>query len=391
MTRFLLNPRARLALPLREPVPHPLSLHRRLPGYAPSPLHDLPDVAEELGIEKLWVKDESRRFGLPAFKILGASWATFGTLAERLQAQTGDDIEPWQSVEDLRDRFEALQPLTLATATDGNHGRAVARMAKLFGLPAQIYVPRGTAEARIAAIESEGATVTVVEGSYDEAVELAASTAGPTVQVISDTAWEGYLEVPARVIEGYATIFAEIDEALEEANEAGPTIAFVQVGVGALAAAMVAHYRNPTALVRPVLVSLEPETAACAFESAAAGEPVTVPGPHTSIMVGMNCGTPSMLAWPLMRDGMDLFMTLPDESACDAMRKLASVGIVSGETGASGLAALIELLQDPAAQEVRADLGIDAATRALVISTEGATDPANYERIVGKAPDGVRR
>jgi diaminopropionate ammonia-lyase len=391
VTRYLLNPNSRLSLPLREPVPHPLSLHRRMPGYAPSPLHDLPALAVELGIEKLWVKDESSRFGLPAFKILGASWATYRTLAERLQTRTGDDVEPWQTLEDLRDRFEALQPLTLATATDGNHGRAVARMAKLFGLPAQIYVPRGTAEARIAAIESEGATVTVVDGSYDDAVELAASTAGPTVQVISDTAWEGYLDVPARVIEGYATIFAEIDTALEEANEAGPTIAFVQVGVGALAAAMVAHYRNPTALVRPVLVSLEPETAACAFESAAAGEPVTVAGPHTSMMVGMNCGTPSMLAWPLMRDGVDLFIALPDAPAAEAMRRLASEGIVSGETGASGLAALFELLRDPAAEPLRDHLGIGPGTRALVISTEGATDPANYERIVGKPPSAVHR
>lgn len=391
MTRFLLNPNAQLALPLREPVPHPLSLHRRMPGYTPSPLHDLPGIASELGIEKLWVKDESSRFGLPAFKILGASWATYRTLAERFETQTGEDIEPWQTLDDLRDRFEALQPLTLATATDGNHGRAVARMAKFFGFPAQIYVPRGTAEARVAAIESEGATVTVVEGSYDEAVELAASTAGPTVQVISDTAWEGYLDVPARVIEGYATIFAEIDSALEGSNEAGPTIAFVQVGVGALAAAMVAHYRNPTALVRPILVSLEPETAACAFESAAVGEPVSVAGPHTSMMVGMNCGTPSMLAWPLMRDGMDLFVALPDEPAAEAMRRLAAEGIVSGETGASGLAALFELLRDPAAEPLRDHLGIGPGTRALVLSTEGATDPANYERIVGKPPLAVLR
>ena len=379
MDRFVLGTTHKGGFVGAAPAGRATEFHRRLPGYEPGRLRSLPSLAAELGIGALYVKDESERFGLPAFKILGASWAVFRTLSERL----GGEPAGWTSVEELREAFAPLRPLALVTATDGNHGRAVARAARWFGLDARIFVPQGTADARIEAIRSEGAAVTVVDGSYDDAVAEAASQASERAIVVSDTSWPGYVDIPARVIEGYETIFAEADAALAEQGLDAPTIAFAQVGVGALAAAMAAHYRQPGA-AQPVLVSLEPASAACALESVVAGEPVTVGGPHRSMMVGMNCGTLSMLAWPVLRDAFDLFVAMEDEHSAEAMRLLAAHRIVSGETGASGLGALLALLRAPGAAEAREALGIGRDTRALVVSTEGATDPAMYERIVGR-------
>lgn len=357
------------------------AFHRRLPGYAPTPLRSLPGLARELGLGALLLKDESSRLGLPAFKILGASWATYCALVDRLGAEPG-----WASLADLHEAFAPLRPLALATATDGNHGRAVARAARWFGLDARIFVPRGTAAARIAAIESEGATVHVVDGSYDDAVACAAAEAGARCLVISDTGWEGYAEVPARVIEGYSTIFDEVDEELDRQRAPAVDLVMAQIGVGALAAAMVYHYRAQDAgTLRPArIVGVEPEGAACALESAEAGHLVTVAALGETIMAGLNCGTPSLVAWPAMLDGIDCFLAIDDARAEEAVRRLADEGIVSGETGASGLAGLVELLTGPGAVEARGRLGVGRETSALVVSTEGATDPATYARIAGR-------
>jgi diaminopropionate ammonia-lyase len=380
MARFLISPNAREAPDITPHEGDPRSLHRRMPGYVPGPLLSMRQIAEELGIEALWVKDESSRFGLPAFKILGASWATYCALSDRL----GRSPEPWDTVDELVERFAPLRPLTLVTATDGNHGRAVAHMARLLRLDAHILVPHGTAQARVDAIAGEGARVTVVNGHYDDAVRQAAAMADDEHLVVSDTSWEGYTEIPRRVIEGYDTIFAEADEVLETSGSPQPNLVLVQVGVGALAAAVVAHYASMSP--PPRIVGFEPETAACGFASAEAGRMVSTPGPHTSMMVGMNCGTLSVVAWPALRDGIDAWVALDDEPAAAAMRMLATEGIVAGETGASGLAALLELVRHPDAASVRAALNIGPGTRALVISTEGATDPGAYARIVGRTP-----
>ena len=197
-----LNPAARTAA-VTAPSRAPLGLHRRLPGYAVTPLADAPALAMANGVGRVWVKDESSRLGLPAFKLLGASWAAYRALAARL----GRDPEPWVSLDELRQTLAPLRPLTLATATDGNHGRAVARIAALLDLDADVYVPKGTAAARIAAIEREGARVTVVDGDYDRAVASAAATAGDRCLAIQDVGWPGYEQVPAWVVEGYGTIF----------------------------------------------------------------------------------------------------------------------------------------------------------------------------------------
>ncbi|HWQ15805.1 MAG TPA: diaminopropionate ammonia-lyase, partial [Roseiflexaceae bacterium] len=327
-------------VPLPGAVGAPLAFHRRLPGYAETPLRELPGLAADLGVGRLWIKDESRRLGLPSFKILGASWATYRALERRLGG-----LPPWNSLAELRAHLSPLRPLALAAATDGNHGRAVARMAALLGLEARIFVPTGTAAARIEAIQGEGAQVTVVDGTYDEAVALAAREAGPRCMVISDTSWEGYEEVPREVIAGYGTIFAEADAQLAALGEPRPDLIAVQIGVGALAAAVVQHYRGLGEHPQPLrIIGVEPLGAACALASMEAGRIVEVPGPHTSIMAGLNCGQPSPLAWPAVSRGVDLFMAVEDDAARRAMRALAAEGVTAGETGAAGVAGLLELL-----------------------------------------------
>jgi diaminopropionate ammonia-lyase len=374
-----LNPAARPAATMAPPPRAPLGLHRRLPGYAVTPLRDAPALAGANGVGRVWVKDESSRLGLPAFKLLGASWAAYRALVERL----GRDPEPWASLDELRRTLGPLRPLTLATATDGNHGRAVARMAALLGLDADVYVPKGTAAARIAAIEGEGARVTVVDGDYDAAVAAAASTAGDRCLAIQDVGWPGYQQVPAWVVEGYATIFWEVDSQLAARGEPGPDLVVVPVGVGGLAAAAVRHWRRPQVGRPPRLVGVEPLAAACVLRSLRAGRIVTVPGPHDSIMAGLNCGTPSLVAWPALRAGLDAVVAVADERARHAMRDLAAAGIVAGETGAASLAGLAEVTGGPEAGQTRAVLGLGADARVLLLCTEGATDPDAYRRIVG--------
>lgn len=372
------NPRVRSVLEERDDNREPLRFHRRLPGYTPTPLIAAPELAERLGIGELWIKDEASRLGLPAFKMLGASWAIYRALEKR---QVGA-FRPWNTLEELAAQCAPLRPLTLAAATDGNHGRAVARMARLLGFAARIWVPAGTAQARIDAIASEGASVSVVDGSYDAAVVRSAEAAGPRCLVISDTSWPGYEDVPCWVIEGYATIFWEIDEQLAQRGKPGPDLVLVQVGVGALAAAAVSHYRRPHRTPRPMLVAVEPRSAACVLASMQAGRIVEVPGPHTSIMAGLNCGMPSLVAWPRVSSGIDVFLAIDDHRARQAMRELAAVGVTAGETGAAGLGGLLALLVTPDAGAMRQAPSINETTRVLLLSTEGATDPVAYREIV---------
>ena len=372
---FFRNPAAG-SLEGEGPTRAPLELHRRLPGYRPTPLVAADRLARDLGIGKLWVKDESSRLGLPSFKILGASWGVLTALESHL-----GDLAPWGSLDDLAVKLRPLRPLTLAAATDGNHGRAVARMARLLGLEAVVFVPRGTARARIDAIASEGARCDVVEGTYDDAVARSAEEAGERCLVISDTSWPGYEDVPRRVIEGYSTIFWEIEDELNRRREQRPNVVVVQVGVGALAAAAARHFRRPAVADPPALVAVEPVGAACLKASMEAGEIVTVPGPHDSIMAGLNCGTPSVVAWPVVSRTIDVYVAIGDERARDGMRLLAREGIEAGETGAAGVGALLEVTRG----EARDALALGSGSRALVLCTEGATDPEAYRAIVGRA------
>jgi len=374
--RVLLQPTARTFAPPTG-FAAVRAFHRRLPGYAPSPLVDAPRVAAALGVRRALVKDESRRLELPAYKILGASWATYRALEERVGS-----FQPWDQLADLAAQLRPHAPLTLVAATDGNHGRAVARMATWLGFGADILVPRDMAPARIRAIMGEGARVTVMDGSYDDAVTAAARLADERHLVISDTAWEGYERVPGWVIDGYATIFSEIDEQLAALGEGQPDLVAAQMGVGALAASVVRHYRR-TGCATTVL-GVEPIGAACVLRSVEAGHIVEAPGPHASIMAGLNCGRPSPVAWPYVSRGLSAFVAIPDARAEEAMRLLAEDGVVSGESGAAGLGGLLEVLAGPGAGAYRTPLDVDAAGSVLVISTEGATDPEAYARIVGR-------
>lgn len=356
----------------------PRQLHRLLDGYTPSPLVDVPVVADRTGLGRVLVKHEANRFGLPAFKIIGASWATYRLLAARYAAAHGS-APAAGSFDELRDAFAEFTGSTLVTATDGNHGRAVARAAAWFGLAADIYMPAGTAAARIEAIESEGARVTVVDGDYDLAVTTAAATAGPDRLVVSDTSWPGYTEVPTWIAEGYATIFGELDEQLAAADAQLDGIV-VPVGVGAFLQAALDHY--PTAPpAGPVRLAVEPLAADCLYRSLEAGEPVTVPGPHDSMMAGMNCGTVSMIAWPPMRDRTDWATAIEDAYAAEAMRALADAGLVVGETGAGTVGALLAIAAE--SPDSFAAMGLGPESTVVCICTEGATDPVNYGRIVG--------
>jgi diaminopropionate ammonia-lyase len=343
----------------------PVAFHRHLPDYAPTRVVDAPDLAATLGLSAISVKDESHRLTMPSFKILGASWAVYRLLVSRL----GHEPE-WTDLDELRAAFRTLGSLTLVAATDGNHGRAVAHMARLLGYQSHILVPAGTVAARIDGIAGEGASVEVVNGTYDDAVHASAELATDHVLVISDTSWDGYTEVPRTVIEGYSTIFSEVDEQLPDA---APDVVVVPMGVGALAAAVVDHYADSA-----LIVAVEPMRAACGLHSAQAGHPVFVPGPHDSIMAGLNCGTVSVVAWPAVSRGVDLFVAVDDADAEQAMRDLAAIGVTAGETGAASLAGLRAAAQSDAIEL--------AGRRALVLCTEGATDPVAYERIVGRSP-----
>jgi diaminopropionate ammonia-lyase len=272
-------------------------------------------------------------------------------------------------------------------ATDGNHGRALAHVAGLLGLGAKIFVPEGMAAARREAIAGEGAEVVVVGGTYDEAVERSAAEEGERGLVVSDMSWPGYEWIPSWVIEGYSTMLWEIDDELERRGEAGPDLVVVQVGVGAFAAAVTRHFRGPQRSRHPKLVGVEPAGAACLLESVAAGRIVSVPGPHDSIMAGLNCGRPSLVAWPTVSRGIDVLVAVDDEPAREAMRLTAASGIVSGETGAAGLGGLLELLrrggESPGQEEkTRRTLGVGGESRVLLFNCEGATDPDRYRELV---------
>ncbi len=349
------------------------------PGYAATPLRDLPGLAAGAGLGVVRLKDEAGRFGLGSFKALGGAYAVAGVLADEL-ARRG--VAPNASTADLvAGRYRAATArLTVTCATDGNHGRSVAWGARMFGAACVIFVHGGVTKGRIDAMAQYGADVRVVAGNYDASVREAARIAGEKGWfVISDTAWEGYAEVPRAVMQGYRVM---VDEAVAQWQGAPPTHVFVQAGVGGLAAAVSAHLRasyQPS----PRLVVVEPETAACLLASAERGQLATIDGDLDTIMAGLACGAPSPLAWQELARASFAFMAVADAAAAECMRLLAKAGIVAGESGVAGLAGLLLAAGDAAA---RVALGLDGDSRVLLFSSEGATDPAVYAALVGVAP-----
>ncbi|WP_024366269.1 diaminopropionate ammonia-lyase [Arthrobacter sp. TB 26] len=366
MPRLVSNPllnKAQTGTLVRES----LGFHQSLPGYAPTPVRSLPGVARQLGVRSVHVKDESVRLGMPSFKILGASWATYRVLLRHL----GLELKSSPSLHRLKEQLAEHPGLRLTAATDGNHGRAVARMAALLGLPAHIVVPADMVQARIDAIRSEGATVEVVDGGYDDAIARSAALASADTLVISDTSWEGYVDPPSWVIDGYSTMITEVLGQIERREMPRPTVVAAQIGVGAFAAAVV---RGFSEFEGTLLLGVEPTEADCVITSAEQHRITTIPGPQRSIMAGLNCGTPSLIAWPDVSRGFDYFSTVTDADAADAMRALHADDVISGESGAAGLAGIMAHA---------AGLGLGPEDDVLVFSTEGATDLANFNRICG--------
>lgn len=360
--------------------------HQSLPRYTPTPLISLASLADQLGVGSIMVKDEAHRFHLKAFKALGASYAIFRLIKEQL-GEDGRSISTLSELLAHRDRYAAVH---LCTATDGNHGRGVAWVASLLGLKAHIYMPQGSARSRIEGIHSEGADVTIVDGSYDDAVAQAARDAlNNGWQIISDTAWTGYTEIPGRVIAGYRTLFEEIETQLQEMRLASPDLIFIQSGVGALAAAAVMYFRSLRDDRGIKIVNVEPVGADCLLQSARspAGEAVSLSGGADTIMAGLNCGTPSLVAWPVIRSGVDLFLAVSDQWAEEAVRTFYypsgnDIQIEAGESGAAGLAGLLALVNDKSLSEALARTGPGKDTNVLLINTEGVTDPVNFSEIV---------
>jgi diaminopropionate ammonia-lyase len=341
---FLLNQHHEPAIqPGHRDIEDVRAFHRALPDYAETPLVSLPAIATALELRAVLVKDESSRLGLPAFKMLGASWAVN-------RALTG--------------RSEEASPPRLVTATDGNHGRAVARMAKLLNLPATVVIPRGVSEKAIERIRDEGATVEVLDLSYDDTVRRAAEIAetDDNAILIQDTSWPGYEDVPQWIVDGYATMFGE---AADQASAMGLNIDLVVVpaGVGSLAHAAVTFGQSrPNCMV----VTVEPTVAACISASLAVDELMSVETGQTS-MAGLNCGTPAYLAWPDLRVGLKGAATVDDIATEKAMAELAELGVDSGPCGAASLAALHTV----AAGEARVQLGLTQDSVALLLNTEG--------------------
>ncbi|KXX77179.1 Diaminopropionate ammonia-lyase, partial [Madurella mycetomatis] len=292
--------------------------HKKLPGYSPTPLVSLPQIAQDIGVGAVFVKNEEQRFGLPSFKVLGASWATFRALVCRFNLPSDCDIPA------LRAALSAIpEPPTLLAATDGNHGRAVARMGAILGLPVRIFVPSKIYKSTVQNIKDEGAVVEFVNGSYDLAVKVAFQEAGKMTRgvLVQDTAFPGYEEIPRWVIEGYATMLSEVDEQLttQVAN-----LVIAPVGVGSFAQAVTSHYKVPGR--ETMVLTVEPDTAACLYNSLVKGEPATLLTSVPTIMEGLNCETVSSNAWPVLMHGVDASLTVSDFEVHEACRILESMG-----------------------------------------------------------------
>jgi diaminopropionate ammonia-lyase len=344
-----------------EPIASARDFHGTIPGYRMTPLVELPELSAELGVARVFLKDESQRLGLPAFKILGASWAVAKALAQRFE------IDPRTlTLSAVRDRVQDAR-LTLVTATDGNHGRAVSHMAALLGLSARIYTPAGVSTAALGAIRSEGAELIQLGGSYDEAVRAAAdSVAGnDTEMLFQDTSWPGYEEVPGWIVEGYSTLFSEIDEQLAAVGVA-PDVVVVPTGVGSLLQASVEYYRGVSEF-RPAILCVEPVVAACVLESLHAGELRSVDTSAGTIMTGLCTGSVSELAWPALRSGLDVAVAVADEVVRTAVGDLGGWGLDVGPCGASTLAGIREAHRDPKLGQA---LGLSDSSVVVLLSTE---------------------
>ncbi|HEX3574356.1 MAG TPA: diaminopropionate ammonia-lyase [Rhodopila sp.] len=345
------------------------------PDYAPTPLYELSRIAQQTGVAALRIKDEGPRFGLGSFKALGGAYAVGKLLAAELSRQ---GVVRSASTADLADgRFaDDTQRITVTCATDGNHGRSVAWGARRFHCGCVIFVHETVSQGRIDAIAQYGAQVERVAGTYDDAVRAANHQAKANGWfVVSDTSYPGYTDIPRDVMQGYRLM---ANEAADQWSGPPPTHVFIQAGVGGAAAAVSIQMRAQFAST-PLLIVVEPERAACLLASARTGRPTVVNGDLDTIMAGLACGEPSLLAWQELERAAWAFMAIPDEAAADALRRLADEGIAIGESGVAGLAGLLLAAADPAA---RTALRLGGDSRVLLFGTEGVTDPTVYDNLL---------
>ena len=361
--------------------------HQSFPEYSVTPLVELKSLAEELGVSNIFVKDESYRFGLNAFKVLGGSYA----IAREIGIRMGISEEELTLARLLQPDVQArLGQLRFVTATDGNHGRGVAWTAKRLGHRAVVFMPKGTAEERLENIRKLGAEASITDCNYDDSVRLARQYAVEHEGiVVQDTSWEGYHNVPLHIMQGYTTMGAEIVEQLAAYGDQAPTHVFLQAGVGAMSGAMAGFIADYYKEARPVITIVEPTKADCLYRTALAndGKLHIVDGALDSIMAGLCCGEPCSIGWQQLAAYADNFVAVPDKAAALGMRVLGNpvgndAAVVSGESGAAGLGLAVAALRERDLAQLKGSLQLDAESVILCISTEGATDVANYRRIM---------
>lgn len=359
------------------------SFHASFPVYRETPLVELKNTAKALGLGSIYVKDESYRFGLNAFKVLGGSYAMGNYLAKRL----GKSITEMPYDKLISDEVrKELGNMTFVTATDGNHGRGVAWTAKQLQQKSVVYMPKGSAEERLMNIRAEGADASITDLNYDEAVRLANTQAEQKGWVmVQDTAWEGYEDIPGWIMQGYGTMGYEAYMQLPEK----PTHIFLQAGVGSMAGAVAGFFAAAYGEDRPIITIVEPNKADCIFRTAEAADGTLhfVTGDMNTIMAGLACGEPCSIGWNVLRDYADNFISCPDYAAAQGMRLLGNpeagdTKVISGESGASAFGCVAEIMRDPSLAELRRKLRLDENSRVLFFSTEGDTDKENYKSIV---------
>ena len=367
------------------------AFHATFSQYSPTPLVALPGLAGELDLKNVCVKDESHRFGLNAFKVLGGSYAMARCLAQRLnlpdQGLTKSQLH--SAATSTAGTNTAADKITFISTTDGNHGRGLAWTARELGYPCIIYMPKGSEPTRRDNILALGAQCSITDLNYDDTVRMSWKMAQEKGYVmVQDTAWEGYEQIPAWIMQGYLTLTAEILEQMQTAS-IRPTHCFLQAGVGSFAAAVAAFLVAAMGNDAPRIIIVEPHAANCFYQSALAGDGKAhaVGGSLQTLMAGLACGEPSTLAWSILKDYTTAFMSCPDYMAANGMRMLAAPvqgdqPIVSGESGAAGAGALHWLMCHPAAADQREELGLNAEASVLLISTEGDTVPHIYRSIV---------
>lgn len=364
------------------------TFHESFPQYTTTPLVRLNHMASFLGVGEVYVKDESYRFGLNAFKVLGGSFA----MARYIADKTGKDVSqlPYDVLvsDQLREEFGQA---TFFTATDGNHGRGVAWAANRLGQKAVVHMPKGTTQTRLDNIRKEGASADILELNYDDCVRLAAKEASETERgvIIQDTAWDGYEEIPAWIMQGYATMAMEAGQQLTAYGCDRPTHIFIQAGVGSLAGAVVGYFTNLYPDNPPTFVVVEADVAACLYKGASAGdgEPRMVDGDMQTIMAGLACGEPNTISWDILKNHVNVFISAPDWVAAKGMRMLSAPikgdpQVTSGESGAAPFGALAAVMMMDEYKALKEDIGLDEHSKVLLFSTEGDTDPERYRHIV---------